>query len=233
MRAWIASLPQELRDDYQMVECLQYPGEVIFVPNGWHHAVFNIDINDLNANNQDSNKDEAVKRVEARMNNTRIGNIAITQNWMSINNAVEIYKTMSGRRRNLARRLFDRLSLFYPHVAEKIDREVKNDPLNVDFLYEPHNDPKMPKRRTTRYLSKTCLEKATKEALVLLETALPDVDQRRQKDPTFNDKAITLLLQGNEDSSDSDDSDYESDEDVCFCGEDCRENDNDDGTMSQ
>lgn len=44
----VMPLPQWLRDVYPMlpkkpIEALQHPGEVLFIPNGWGHAVLNID----------------------------------------------------------------------------------------------------------------------------------------------------------------------------------------------
>ena len=65
------------------IECVQHPGEVLFVPNGWFHAVFNIDevvgiafeighdklISDivkskLNFKRQDEDEDETVREDE-------------------------------------------------------------------------------------------------------------------------------------------------------------------------
>ena len=65
------------------IECVQQPGEVLFVPNGWFHAVFNIDevvgiafeighdklISDivkskLNFKRQDEDEDETVREDE-------------------------------------------------------------------------------------------------------------------------------------------------------------------------
>jgi histone arginine demethylase JMJD6 len=39
---WFVDIYPTIKDKYQPLECIQYPGEVLFVPSGWHHVVLNI-----------------------------------------------------------------------------------------------------------------------------------------------------------------------------------------------
>jgi hypothetical protein len=190
IRKWMATLSQDERDRYGMREFLQHPGEVVFVPNSWPHAVVN-------------------HGCDA---------VSFTQNWASPYgpNFKEIWKVMCVRRRHLARRLFDRLTIFYPKLAEEVQNDMSNHPANIDHLFEPQNDPKMRPRR----LSKLSIEqrlKQTPEAMAQIKSLFPNFfDPESGHSEDFKSKAIGVMLEGNEDSTDSsssDDSDSDSDDD--------------------
>lgn len=38
---WIENVMPRLK--IKPIECIQHPGEILFIPNGWFHAVYNID----------------------------------------------------------------------------------------------------------------------------------------------------------------------------------------------
>jgi len=48
MLLYVMTLPDWLKTVFpalsrKPIEVLQYPGEVLFIPNGWSHAVYNVD----------------------------------------------------------------------------------------------------------------------------------------------------------------------------------------------
>lgn len=75
-------------DEYRLMEFIQYPGEVVFVPSGWWHAVINL-----------------------------TDSVSFTQNWVSTYNFPLVWKDMKERRKHLARRLLQRLRHVFPAVA--------------------------------------------------------------------------------------------------------------------
>lgn len=74
--------------EYRLMEFIQYPGEVVFVPSGWWHAVINL-----------------------------TDSVSFTQNWVSVYNFPSVWKDMKSRRKHLARRLLQRLRHVFPNVA--------------------------------------------------------------------------------------------------------------------
>jgi histone arginine demethylase JMJD6 len=83
--------------DYELKEFIQYPGDVLFVPSLWHHAVMNLD-----------------------------ETVSFTQNWVSNTNFPAAWRAMRSRRNHMARRLLLRLQIFYPHLA-KVANDVDNE----------------------------------------------------------------------------------------------------------
>ncbi|TMW69603.1 hypothetical protein Poli38472_001759 [Pythium oligandrum] len=88
-----AHSPEEL----QCIELMQYPGDTIFVPGGWWHAVFNVE-----------------------------DTVAVTQNYCSSQNFERVWrKTRTGRKR-MAVKWFQKLQKHHPQLATlavKLNRE--------------------------------------------------------------------------------------------------------------
>ncbi|OQS03363.1 histone arginine demethylase [Thraustotheca clavata] len=83
-------LPRMLaqQPDLEYMEFMQYPGDTVFVPGGWWHAVYNID-----------------------------DTIAVTQNYCSHANFERVWrKTRSGRKR-MAVKWLEKLQIEYPKLA--------------------------------------------------------------------------------------------------------------------
>lgn len=79
-----ASSPEVL----QCIEFMQYPGETVFIPGGWWHAVFNVD-----------------------------DTVAVTQNYCSSQNFPTVWrKTRSGRKR-MAVKWLKKLEVYNPELA--------------------------------------------------------------------------------------------------------------------
>jgi histone arginine demethylase JMJD6 len=82
-----------------MREVMQYPGETIFVPNGWHHAVLNLE-----------------------------DTMAVTQNFSSRVNFSEVWRKTRVARKHMARRWLQQLDLKYPFLGDEtraVDRADK------------------------------------------------------------------------------------------------------------
>ena len=82
-----------------MREVMQYPGETIFVPGGWWHAVINL---------QDT--------------------LAVTQNFASRVNFGEVWTKTRAARKHMARRWLQQLDIHYPFLGEEarmLDRRDK------------------------------------------------------------------------------------------------------------
>ncbi|KAJ0396672.1 hypothetical protein P43SY_007162 [Pythium insidiosum] len=83
--------------ELKCVEFMQYPGETVFVPGGWWHAVFNVE-----------------------------DTVAVTQNFCSSQNFERVWrKTRTGRKR-MAVKWFQKLEKYHPQlaaVAMRLNRE--------------------------------------------------------------------------------------------------------------
>ena len=78
------------RGNFTYVEFIQYPGDTIFLPGGWWHAVLNID-----------------------------DSVAVTQNFCDSTNFCEVWlKTRKGRKK-MAVKFLEQLDIHYPHLAAK------------------------------------------------------------------------------------------------------------------
>ena len=71
-----------------VLECVQYPGDTIFVPGGWWHAVLNVD-----------------------------DTVAITQNFVSRTNFPAVWEQTRGGRKKMAVRFLRELDVHYPDLA--------------------------------------------------------------------------------------------------------------------
>ena len=71
-----------------MCEFLQYPGETVFIPGGWWHAVLNL-----------------------------TDTVACTQNFCSQNNFPKVWRKTRKGRKHMAKQWLDRLGEHYPHLA--------------------------------------------------------------------------------------------------------------------
>lgn len=85
-------------------ECIQYPGETIFVPGGWWHAVLNLD-------------------------NT----CACTQNFSSVTNFPKVWMRTRKGRKHMAKRWMDYLRSHYPPLYDAAERLNKQDNFKFVF----------------------------------------------------------------------------------------------------
>lgn len=72
------------------IEFIQYPGELVFVPGGWWHAVINLD-------------------------NT----MALTQNWMSVTNFDKVWKSLRSERKKLSCVLLEKFKKKRPELYQR------------------------------------------------------------------------------------------------------------------
>ncbi len=87
----------ELRENVEMFEFIQYPGEIIFVPHGWWHAVVNLD-----------------------------DTVAVTQNYGSYVNFENVWRKVRRGRKRLAVKLLQKFRKHCPRyadLAESLNRE--------------------------------------------------------------------------------------------------------------
>ena len=78
----------------QYVEFVQYPGETIFVPGGWWHAVLNVD-----------------------------DTVAVTQNFCNSVNFSKVWRKTRRGRKKMACKFLEQLDAHYPDLA-KIARDM-------------------------------------------------------------------------------------------------------------
>jgi hypothetical protein len=77
----------------ELYEAIQYPGDTIFVPGGWHHAVLNLD-----------------------------HTCAITQNYCNESNFPQVWQATRERRKHMAQRWLTALDAARPEVAAEARR---------------------------------------------------------------------------------------------------------------
>jgi len=90
--------------DLGMIECIQYPGETIFVPGGWWHAVLNLE-----------------------------DTVAVTQNFASRTNFPVVWKKTRKGRKHMAKRWLDKLEEEWPDLAATAHRLNKEDSFEFIF----------------------------------------------------------------------------------------------------
>ncbi|KAG5184302.1 JMJD6 protein [Tribonema minus] len=82
----------------KMYEFIQYPGETVFIPGGWWHAVINLD-----------------------------DTVAVTQNFCSRVNFPKVWAKTRGDRKKMAVSWLKRLHVSYPHLAQLAEKMNKDD----------------------------------------------------------------------------------------------------------
>ncbi len=87
----------------QSLEFIQYPGDTVFVPGGWWHAVINLD-------------------------NT----IALTQNFLTPNNFTGVWRSLRKERRKLAGKLLKKLKSKFPVLYEQARKMNEKDGFVMD-----------------------------------------------------------------------------------------------------
>jgi len=93
---WFANVLPRCKDKHwkgpKLTEVLQKPGETIFVPAGWWHAVLNLDIT-----------------------------VAVTQNFAEPRNFPRVWDAVAAGRGDLISIFYDRLREKYPDLADEAD----------------------------------------------------------------------------------------------------------------
>ena len=89
---------QQQQKNFTMIEFTQYPGETVFVPGGWWHAVLNLD-----------------------------DTVAVTQNFCSRTNFINVWKQTREGRKKMAASWLKRLRIHYPLLAQAADRANSED----------------------------------------------------------------------------------------------------------
>jgi len=85
-------------DNVKTIEFIQYPGETVYVPGGWWHAVVNCD-------------------------NT----MAVTQNFVSYTNFETVWRTLRVERKKFSCKFLDQLKIKHPKLYEKAVQMNKED----------------------------------------------------------------------------------------------------------
>jgi hypothetical protein len=93
----------------QVIQFTQYPGDTVFVPGGWWHAVLNLE-----------------------------HTIAITQNYCSTVNFARVWAEARGARRGMARKWLRALRVTRPELAAVADELNRNSGWNMDVEAERH-----------------------------------------------------------------------------------------------
>uniref|UniRef100_A0A0A9YJN8 Bifunctional arginine demethylase and lysyl-hydroxylase JMJD6 n=1 Tax=Lygus hesperus TaxID=30085 RepID=A0A0A9YJN8_LYGHE len=103
IRKWFM---QHCPAEYTLIEVVQYPGETIFVPNTWWHAVLNI--------NSDT--------------------LSITHNYVSSSNFTDAWRSMRIERPHTAQRWRHALSYMEPATFTRLVNIDRNDKFVCDIL---------------------------------------------------------------------------------------------------
>jgi len=109
-----------------MVEFIQYPGETVFVPGGWWHAVVNLD-----------------------------DTVAVTQNFVSITNFPKVWKKTRKGRKHMAKRWLETLEHKYPELAKIAHTMNKDDGFEFKFSHKKHKKSKKRSRSHSRSRSRS------------------------------------------------------------------------------
>lgn len=153
--------------DFACYEFTQNPGETVFIPNGWWHAVLNL-----------------------------THTVGITQNFCSSRNFDDVWmKTRSGRKR-LAWKWLTQLEIRYPHLAQRARQLnardkflMKYDPAVIQMREERRAASKEGKRQYEDDEDNTCSTTAEDEKEEKTDDARPPPPpQRKAKEPFVQSK---------------------------------------------
>jgi len=109
---------EECRTTYNFI---QYPGDTIFVPNGWWHCVLNLD-----------------------------DTVAITQNFVSSVNFPEAWRSVRVERKKMARKWRSQLKSARPDLFELCERMDREDGYDLDGEIEKRKEEKRSKEKAKK-----------------------------------------------------------------------------------
>jgi histone arginine demethylase JMJD6 len=168
----------------KVLEFTQYPGETVFVPGGWWHAVMNID-----------------------------DTVAVTQNFCSTVNFERVWLSTREGRRGMARKWLRALRTARPDLAAVADALNKRDGWDPDALAQRHKERKAAKaRRRAAKLARRAARakrKAEAEEKARKDKAAAAKDAKKRRKEKEKAKAAAAagagMAEGSSSEEDSDD----------------------------
>merc|ERR1712048_493487 len=105
----------------EMYEFIQYPGDIIFVPGGWWHAVVNLD-----------------------------DTVAVTENYCSSANFDKVWRSTRRGRKKMSCLWYRCLQERYPRLSRRADKLNRRDGFKMNRKHLKHYPEEMQRKRRKR-----------------------------------------------------------------------------------
>ncbi|KAA8497144.1 Bifunctional arginine demethylase and lysyl-hydroxylase JMJD6-A [Porphyridium purpureum] len=159
-------MKRTLGDKFEYIEFIQKPGEIVFVPGGWWHAVLNL---------EDS--------------------VAVTHNFCSSINFKNVWVETRTGRRGMARRWLAELAMARPDLVEQACALNSRDGYDMEAARVTHHREyraQMQRRRAKRHMQRMA-RKRVKTARAVLDNNAPLLEEEDQKSSSSSVETSSTL----------------------------------------